>query len=401
MDILFFGLACNEKTFEKYIEKNTNPYSVAHYIFETELINQLENFFKIDHNYIFQMKNKKIHNSLVHKKIENITEKTLTKHINYLNLPVLNYITIFISTFIRIFSYSRKNKNFIIISSINYLPVALATIISSKLLKKDNVIIFTDCSTGNAYTIKNRNIIKNFFIKINKKIIEFCENSYDYYVLFSEPMNEIVNKKKKPFCVMEGFLNQKDLNLERVEKFSEFTVMYAGSIIEDLGLENLIESVKEIPNAKLYIVGEGSLKDKLKNENMNYDNIIFVDFMNRKELFNLEKKVSLLANVRDPRLEYTKYSFPSKTFEYLVSNTPFLSTKLECYSAEYDDIIFFIDNNQPLTIKNKIIDIMQADKKYINKYVENAKNYILENKNSKVQTSKIINFINEVILYEE
>lgn len=42
------------------------------------------------------------------------------------------------------------------------------------------------------------------------------------------------------------------------------------------------------------------------------------------EILQLQRTASLLVNPRTPEGIYTKYSFPSKTMEYLASGTPTL-----------------------------------------------------------------------------
>ena len=56
------------------------------------------------------------------------------------------------------------------------------------------------------------------------------------------------------------------------------------------------------------------------------------------------KEAKLLINLRNPEDKYTKYSFPSKTFEYMVSGTPFFTTKLEGIPSEYYNYLYCIDS---------------------------------------------------------
>lgn len=54
MHCLLFGLACDEDKFNSFINRTHYPFSMAHYLFETELLSELQNYYKIDHNYIIQ-----------------------------------------------------------------------------------------------------------------------------------------------------------------------------------------------------------------------------------------------------------------------------------------------------------------------------------------------------------
>lgn len=397
MKCLMFGLACDQEQFDKYIERNKSPYSVAHYIFEKKLIEELEKNFQLEHNYILQEKNSSLQKSMIKKKRRKVTEDTYTTYLNYINLPVIKFLTLFISTIIRVLKYNYKNKDeFYVLSTINYFPVAAGLTIITKLLRKKNVIIFTDCSVGYAYDKNSRKSLKILAMRIYKKILNFIENNYDAYILFSEPMNELVNQKKKPYCVMEGFFNSDNISLENVKKYEKFIIMYAGTIIESVGLQNLVKAIQMTDlDLEVWIYGEGDYKNELMRLCSKDSRIKFFGFIDRKELFELEKKVSLLVNVRDPRLEYTKYSFPSKSFEYMASGTPFLSTRLLCYPKEYDQYIYFISESSVEIIKNKIEEIYYKTVNERETFGENAKRFVLNSKNPKIQTKKVSDFINK------
>ena len=400
MKCLMFGLACDEEQFDKYIKATPNPYSVAHYLFEFKLIEELEKSFTIEHNYILQKKNRQLKNSFIKASKRNITKKTHTKYLSFLNLPIINFLTIFFSTFFRIVMTALKSKEeFWVLSTINYFPVALGTICATKLMKRKNVIIFTDCSVGYAYDKVEENFIKKQIKRVYKGIISTLEQNYDGYILFSPAMNELVNKKNKPWCVMEGFFNQNGIDLNRVKRFDKFILLYAGTIIETLGLQELVEAFKMIDkDMELWIYGEGDYKEELMRRSEGDSRIKFFGFVNRAELFEIEKKVSLLVNVRDPKLAYTKYSFPSKSFEYLASATPFLSTRLMCYPKEYEKYIFFIEDNSPETIANKIVSIYKIDRDERVDFGIKAQEFILKYKNSEKQVDKIKEFIEREII---
>lgn len=61
-------------------------------------------------------------------------------------------------------------------------------------------------------------LYKRIVIRPYVKLVNKLQQSYDLYVLFSKPMNNIVNPKNKPYVVMEGIYNPDNLDLNKVEK---------------------------------------------------------------------------------------------------------------------------------------------------------------------------------------
>ena len=82
----------------------------------------------------------------------------------------------------------------------------------------------------------------------------------------------------------------------------------------------------------------------------------------------------------------------------MASGTPFLSTKLECYTEEYNEYVYFIDDNKPITIANKVNEILYLDKTIRDSFGAEAKKFILNNKTASHQVNKIINFINKEVV---
>ncbi len=72
------------------------------------------------------------------------------------------------------------------------------------------------------------------------------------------------------------------------------------------------------------------------------------------------------------------YSFPSKTFEYMVSGTPFLTTRLKGIPQEYDKYIYSINDSDINLIKKEIETILLIPDEEINKLTQDARLFILE-----------------------
>ena len=108
----------------------------------------------------------------------------------------------------------------------------------------------------------------------------------------------------------------------------------------------------------------------------------------------MQGEATVLINPRQNNGEYTKYSFPSKTIEYLASATPLIAYKLDGIPDEYDDYIEYVEGNSVDDLKNKIIDICEMDRdKLIIKGNKN-RNFIINNKNARYQTKKILDILN-------
>ena len=234
--------------------------------------------------------------------------------------------------------------------------------------------------------------IKAFLKKVENIVAKWLLKSVDGYVLFTEQMQEFFGQYKKPYCVVEGVFRDK-YPLTTSEK-GHF-LMHAGSLHYNVGIEELIEAFEQLsnPTEELWFFGSGALDDYIREKAKNNKKIKHMGFVDPQELFEYEKQATLLVNVRNPKAEYTKYSFPSKTFEYMASGTPFLTTDLPGIPEEYKDFLFIIENNDVEEIKKGIEKILSLSNLERETFGEQAKTFVLENKNKYIQSKKIADFL--------
>ena len=174
--------------------------------------------------------------------------------------------------------------------------------------------------------------------------------------------------------------------------------MHAGSLHGNTGIEELIEAFEQIPNdrVQLWFFGSGAMDAYIINKAKENNRIRHMGFVDPKTLFEYEKQATLLVNVRDPRAEYTKYSFPSKTFEYMASGTPFLTTDLPGIPHEYKPHILTIPNNHVEEVKKGLEYALSLSEQERSELGLRARAFVLHNKNKQIQSKKIADFLSSL-----
>ncbi len=238
--------------------------------------------------------------------------------------------------------------------------------------------------------------IKKLLKSIDMRRIKKLCNKMDGFVLFTEEMKEKIFVKEMNYTVIEGIANIEDLNPTFVEK--ENFIMYAGTLHKNIGVENIIEAINYIDdnNIKLKIYGTGELEGFVKEKARENHRIIYGGFIDRISLFEEQKKAIALINARNPEDDYTNYSFPSKTFEYLYSGTPFITTKLNGVPKEYREFLFELENNKPETIAMEVEKIINQ-KEEVETVGLRAREFVRERKNRCIQTKKFTEFLYQIL----
>lgn len=223
----------------------------------------------------------------------------------------------------------------------------------------------------------------------------------DDFVLYAESMLDFLDIGNRPYRVMEGTINQSDINkLSSIQKHSKSgktsvkSLMYSGALSRDYGLNVLLDLVEELDEDwQLWITGFGEFEDELKKKSIRNNKLKFFGFLeNRDELLTLESQATVLINARIPSREDANYCFPSKLFEYMLLGKPVISGKLRGIPEEYKRYLFLLDDFSVSGIKSALRNIDSIEASVMKKRMQDEKNFISMQKNNIVQAKKLLEF---------
>lgn len=328
------------------------------------------------------------------------TENTLNKEIGFINFYIIKHLIRKVNYYREIINWLNANKSvekYIVVYDM-YLPFLK----SIKKIKSQNSNVKTCLIVGdlpNEYGHNYEKIkgsLKNFFLKYRgKKSMELVEH-FDSYVLLTEPMKYPLRIGDKPYVVIEGIVDKnRECHLDKSNKNDKKIIMYTGILNEQYGIKTLIEAFSEIKdeNYELWICGNGDMNEQINKKSIEDKRILFFGYVSRSKLLELEKRITVYINPRTNEGEYTKYSFPSKTMEYLASGKPVIMYKLDGIPDDYDDYVFYVDGNTSTALKNKINEVCSKSNKELNKIGVNAREFVLNKKNNITQAQKIIELL--------
>lgn len=400
MKILYIGSFCDSDIFKKSNARK-NPFFIAQYSYEHALCQEfLKNpDVEIDFITLFQTgywPEDRLF-CLFQKK-----QGDLCEVINFINVPFLREISYAASTMIKIIKWSvrnRKDSCKCVYSSMHFTPVSLAVVAASKLLGIKRCVTFTDLSsfTYSDVRIRKMPLYKRIIIKPYIALTNYLQQSYDGYVLFTEAMAAVVNSSGKPYCVVEGIYNHHEIDLSETSEKCD-AIAYAGTLSALVGVQTILDVYKSMHvSSKLWLMGGGDLEDEIRQLSQENPKVEFWGFLPRKEVFEQLKKARLLVILRDLEDEYTRYSFPSKLFEYMVSGTPVFTTHLQGIPEEYYSFLYSTKEKSTERIAEEIGRVLKKPDQELCEMGKNARNFILEQKNATVQSEKIKLFLDSLI----
>lgn len=173
--------------------------------------------------------------------------------------------------------------------------------------------------------------------------------------------------------------------------------MYTGNIYRKRGIDILLEAFLKIenPNYRLWIRGNGDMKQEILELSKIDSRIIYFEPIERNELLRMEMRATLMVNPTPASWEFSKYFFPSKNMEYMASGTPTLMFRLACMPEEYHEYLYYCDESVD-ALRDKIIEICEQPQEQLNDFGKRASEFIVEKKNARVQAGRLVDFINKL-----
>jgi len=117
-----------------------------------------------------------------------------------------------------------------------------------------------------------------------------------------------------------------------IEDDHQNVILYQGALNIGRGLEELIEAMRFVDSAKLWIVGAGDIEEALKQKSKELGLENKIEFLGRMEPNQL-KRITMKAKLgvsleKQLGLNYA-YALPNKIFDYIHAGTPVLYSSLE------------------------------------------------------------------------
>ena len=148
---------------------------------------------------------------------------------------------------------------------------------------------------------------------------------------------------------------------------------------------------KEIRKEKEYFFKE--IEEYINKSAKEDSRIIFKGRVKHSEVIELQRKATVLINPRRPNGGITKYSFPSKTMEYMVSGTPMIGYKLEGIPVDYYSHMYIPKSESVGVLAECINNVLTLPTKDLNDKSMAAMQFVAQNKNPKVQVKLILDFL--------
>ncbi|MCM1378095.1 MAG: glycosyltransferase [Clostridium sp.] len=310
------------------------------------------------------------------------------KYLTTINLPILRHLWLIIATFFStlFWGLSRRGEKRVVCDVLN-VSICIGAVCASKLIGLKACGIVTDIWEQ---MVGKRPSLKDLIIeKINHSYL----GSFSYYIFLTEAMNKLINERHQPYIIMEGLVDSEAVVAEERETADgRHSIIYAGGLYEKYGVGTLISAFlrQKDTDITLDLYGHGEMVEEIKRIANEDPRVKYHGIVPNEEIVSAERRALLLINPRPTDEEFTRYSFPSKNMEYMVSGTPVLTTRLPGMPLEYHEYVYLFDTEDVEGYADVLSEVLSLPREALREKGIKAQEFVLINKNNIAQGKRIL-----------
>lgn len=399
MNILFLGKFYPQRLITTLVSDSKGKCGMSNHNFEMSLINGLCRHSNINLKcitipgvYSFPYNNKRFYTRKESYEYKN----TQILSIGFCNLPIVkeiwSTITLLVNLVIVFSQYKGKKVDVIINTPDNSLLNALriSRLFSRKTITQ-TVIIPDIPSLVTAMDKKNN--LKELILKFRNRQSMKMASSSDGLVLLTEAMMDFVDKPVS-HIVMEGIVDVESMDGVS-DDWSKEIILYTGTLRKIFGVMNLVKAFQNLhrEDIELWICGSGDSEGAIREASSMDPRIKFFGLVDSNAALNMQRQASILVNPRTSEGEYTKYSFPSKTMEYLLSGKSVIINRLPGIPEDYYKYVYIPTDESVEALTICIEEVIRLNRQERRDKAERGKKFIISQKNSYKQVERILDMI--------
>ncbi len=313
--------------------------------------------------------------------------------VGYLNLPIIKQLILPLVTYFKAKSLL-KGEDDILFAFDMYPNQGIPMSMLRKKVKGKTLCLLADLSVGQVSKTKGpKKLLRVLYERNTLSNMRKCKN----YIA----LNENAMQKYAPdsnYTIVDGGIEPSEFaTKEYVWAGEEKNIIYTGALVDYSGIMNLIKAMDliEDKDVVLDIYGSGPLQHEIEQIAEQNHKIRFHGRVDNRTAIMAQQSAWLLANPRPIESEIAKVTFPSKIFEYLMSERPVMTTRLNGFSKDYDEILYWIEGETPEDIAKCINKINSEAPDALLERAKAAKQYLLKNKTWEINAKKIHDFMIE------
>jgi len=327
---------------------------------------------------------------------------TTARLIPFINLPILKQVTILLSIFLHLVVWlwrERKSDKRIVLVYNVFAPFSLAVLGATALMGGRTVAVVADLRYD-VYDFKG--IVHGLLQRIDFFIQTHVITRFAAIIPLTRQIAQDF-APRRPALVIEGGVENREIKqigictIKSIQKtyLDKKIIFYSGALNDINGVDLLISAFRLLSDLQysLHIYGRGPAEPIVYKAVAQDKRIFYGGVLSNSEIMRKQSQATVLVNPRPSYREITKYTFPSKLLEYLISGRPTITTVLSGIPEEYYPYLYLVYDETPNGLAQVIQEICSKNFDELKEFGQRARTFIFKNKNWEYQGKRIYDFI--------
>ncbi len=330
-----------------------------------------------------------------------VNGKVKGHYLRYCAAPILNQRTwrLVLKSYVRNWCKANSKEDKLIVICYTQQADRLGAAVELKKQFPNLIVapIVTDLINNAMDFAANRTFAKRIQVRLEERAEKELFPKVDKFVLLTRQMTECIPEAADKYIVMEGIASWDSIvPRDPLTKSEDIrSLLYTGTFQEFGGLRMLVEAFFKThdPRFRLVLCGQGVLREYVEKAASADSRIIYKGLVSHEEVVRLQRECAMLINPRRPNGGITKYSFPSKTMEYMSSLTPMIGYHLEGIPEEYYPFMYTPNDLTEEALTECINKTLSLPLDELQEKANKAYRFVAHNKNSIEQVRRLIEFL--------
>lgn len=257
-------------------------------------------------------------------------------------------------------------------------------------------VIIPDMPEFNDMSSHQSLIRRCFYRHTSKKTRKYIQYADSFVYLTEQSAAYFCDTK--PYTVVEGIIPDSRLSDDQLAPEADPSlkqIVYTGTTNRKFGVLTLLDAFSLLAGEeyRLLICGCGDSDDIIREKSRSDPRIVFKGIVSHQEALRIQRSATVLVNPRQNIGEFTKYSFPSKTLEYLASGVPLVAYRLDGIPDEYNNYINYVRDNSPEALSEVLHTVCSWPDQTRKDYAQKARMFVETQKNKVHQTKRIVDML--------
>lgn len=215
----------------------------------------------------------------------------------------------------------------------------------------------------------------------------------DHFMVLTAAMAERLQLRPEQFTVIEGIYDPQDD--ARDPEWSEEpgpVFIYTGTLAARYGILDLLAAFSQLtlPSARLWVCGDGDARAAVEELARQDPRVTYHGRVTRAAVLALQARAHVMVNPRRPEGEFTRYSFPSKTMEYLASGRPVVMHWLPGIPEEYRPWLITPATGDAAGLAAAMAEVAARPAEELRRIGAAGRAFVLERKTPRIQVGSLL-----------